>query len=1020
MIYIFGDEEKNGEARENKLKKLYDIANTLRDTRITKKEAYEENIRDVISQRKESDDHNHILFHLAMGNAYLRYAEMLFRENQNGYTYNQKALENFEKAKELSENENNIRYKSLVILNIGKCYRYIDDAKEAKVYFIKSYKLLSNEDDQKENLDIACEAINSIAEWYRDNAKNDEAMQFYKFTIKLINTREYQYIDQLHKKDIKNIERWYNEVSGLIQETLSWDFNGNLKKLQEQALLNIGIIMKRECNIEYAMKIFECLLQVDPQNTDAVNDIGVCYRKLNLINEAIYQFKSDENAKQTFFARLNLCKCYIVKDDNMAKKELDSLLSEFPHKSRVHILHAQYLMEHQEYSKAMEVLKQAKYEDKYLKRHYLKIDYLIACCYKRLNLYHEAIKIYSKILNHSEDNYDREDDCACLSNMADCFKALNFYDKAVYYYEKAYNNFNKRSLEFWQEKNYDKYISILKSGSAVQKLWNDEKANIEKDEELKQLELDQKRIYVNNSTQKNTYAQFFYNWGIALYNCYFELKTSNKDKYEKKLDEALEKFQEAQKYDSDKSIFVCFEAECLKEKFNLEKKNELKDEYEKKYGLIETSLYIDDEVNSKYIIYLIGKYKKEVGKSKEGLLDKIITYISNGIVYHSLRAVLDIIDLCYNELENRQDIQKIIYNSICKYKLLGSGNCELINTLLDSDNYKNIEKAKKGEVYCCLIKIYEQIIKIKNHCRYYSEIDDEKGNNEYKTQNPKCVHYTSLDTLKILLNKNNEESKPKFRLWNSSYMNDLAEGTVLVTQMVDMYVNNSDENKELKELMLRCYPDIKCGELDADDNGTLDIIQYYNSNMYLSSLSTAEDYLSMWVHYSNSATGCSIKFDDDFFDYNYHKPCDITSDDYDYSEFPLYNVKYLDQDIPDESELKKDIKRLYDILVETYKITKEMKENVYFLIRRLLDEVRFLFKDSHYSYEQEIRIMKSSVEPLIDYKTDIPRLYIEVNKEINIEEVRLAPKITDFRTIMPWLSECKNIEKIKKSNVKYK
>ena len=191
MIYMFTDEEKSGEALERlegKLKFLYDKANELRDKRIKEKDAYEENIRDVISQRKyitnqdtKAGRDNYILFHLAIGNAYLRYADMLFRENQNGYMYNQKALENFEKARYLSDNKDNIRYKALVILNIGKCHRYMDDTKVAREKFKEAYKMLCERDKKKCHLDIACEAINSAAEWYRDNAKNTEAMQFYKF-----------------------------------------------------------------------------------------------------------------------------------------------------------------------------------------------------------------------------------------------------------------------------------------------------------------------------------------------------------------------------------------------------------------------------------------------------------------------------------------------------------------------------------------------------------------------------------------------------------------------------------------------------------------------------------------------------------------------------------------------------------------------------------------------------------------------------------------------------------------------
>ena len=1011
MIYVFTNEEK----RNNNLKKYYDESNELRDKRITNKDVYEENIRKIISLKSENNQTgDHTLLYLTIGNAYFRYAEMLFRENQDGRMYNQKAIENFKKA---SEAETNARYKALAELNIGKCYRYVDDTENTRTLFRNLYQKLQTEDNSnKKNIDIACEAINSMAESYRDSALHRQALYFYKLSVKIISSGKYVSIHDNY--DIADINLWYNDLEKSAKEKIIKDINGNLEKIKEQALLNIGIILKRETDIEYAVKTFECLLYVNSENNDAINDIGVCYRKLNLINAAINTFKSNTNVSKTFFAKLNLCKCYMVNDMNKAKRMLYEIIKEYPHKSRTYILHAQFLMENKKYQLAINKLNLAKKEDQFLKKHYLKIDYLIACCYKNLHLYHEAINIYSRILGTSNDDYKHENDCACLSNMADCLMALNFYDQASEYYEKAYSNFNKSSLDFWKEKNYNNYVKKLTI--------------------YKHTSSERNRVFIYDNNRSNIYSEFFHNWGICIYNQYMQmtLNTTSEDRKDDKiklLNSAIEKFEAAQEYSSKKTISLCYKADCLREMYNVEHEDEYKRKYELEYESIKTSLFIDDEVNSKYIIYLINKYLEISNTSNNiELLKKIQVYISNGVIYHTLDSILSIINLCENILNSDNElsgdtnkelseIRDSIYSSIYKYRILGAGNCELINTLLDSDNFKKISTDNKAIIFKYLIMLYTVVIKIKDNCRYYPE-SDENGNNVYKTKSPLGVHYTNLNTLKLLLSKKDKQSNPKFRLWNSSYMNDLAEGTILVTEMISTYADN-EIKENLVEFMSYCFPDV-VNKID-DDEKDFDTIQYYNSNMYLSSLSVEDDYLSMWIHYGNNASGCSIKFNDDFFDYNYQKPYDIKLDDYDYSEFPLYRTQYLDgNDLNDE--LKNNVMELYGLLSDTYKEIKKdnfsysEKNQVYLLTRSILDEIRFLFKDKNYSYENEIRVMKSSRNPIIDYNFEIPRLYIEVNKEVAINEVRVAPKITDYSNIMPWLFECKNVVKIKKSNVKYK
>ena len=82
----------------------------------------------------------------------------------------------------------------------------------------------------------------------------------------------------------------------------------------------------------------------------------------------------------------------------------------------------------------------------------------------------------------------------------------------------------------------------------------------------------------------------------------------------------------------------------------------------------------------------------------------------------------------------------------------------------------------------------------------------------------------------------------------------------------------------------------------------------------------------------------------------------------------------------------------------------------------MLNEIRFLFKDPEYKHEKELRLIRCSYDPKIDENTfEIPRLYIDVDKEISIEETRLGPKYSDAEVdeIVSWI-HAKGEGKVKK------
>lgn len=85
-----------------------------------------------------------------------------------------------------------------------------------------------------------------------------------------------------------------------------------------------------------------------------------------------------------------------------------------------------------------------------------------------------------------------------------------------------------------------------------------------------------------------------------------------------------------------------------------------------------------------------------------------------------------------------------------------------------------------------------------------------------------------------------------------------------------------------------------------------------------------------------------------------------------------------------------------------------------------MNEIRFLFKDPEYQYEEEVRIVHCSYDAKIDEQTfDIPRLYIEVERDIRMKKVQLGPRITptDANEIVSWIHATKKVKEIEKSHL---
>ena len=148
----------------------------------------------------------------------------------------------------------------------------------------------------------------------------------------------------------------------------------------------------------------------------------------------------------------------------------------------------------------------------------------------------------------------------------------------------------------------------------------------------------------------------------------------------------------------------------------------------------------------------------------------------------------------------------------------------------------------------------------------------------------------------------------------------------------------------------------------------------------------------------------------------------------------LYKIHYRGKS---DGELKEGLKILRDQLeiirgfIEKVQ-GEETKSALQRLARELLDSIRFLFKDNHYSEEKEVRVIQlhygeknesSESKIKVDVENIPPRFYVEAPENFRFSEVILGPRTERYQEWEQWLkTEAKKQEKninIKRSKIKY-
>ena len=247
-----------------------------------------------------------------------------------------------------------------------------------------------------------------------------------------------------------------------------------------------------------------------------------------------------------------------------------------------------------------------------------------------------------------------------------------------------------------------------------------------------------------------------------------------------------------------------------------------------------------------------------------------------------------------------------------------------------------------------------------------------------REKNPKqdIAYYTSLDTLRYLLPERAGEKAGRLSIMHVAYMNDPNEGKTLWSYCGGIElagtVKGQRRSAEYPYVFLKCFTPL------IDD-------------------------LPMWEMYGDHAAGCCIVF----------KKAFLRSSRL---QVPLYRVCYLRkknsvyelcvEDNPgvENNELLK--KYLY-CLQNIYNECRRGK-GIHSYFKRITESIIFLFKDANYQHEQELRIMYSYTNISKDFlhiEGEYPKLYLNPEIYLRIQEIILGPKVQDIPVKVPYLQE---------------
>ena len=311
------------------------------------------------------------------------------------------------------------------------------------------------------------------------------------------------------------------------------------------------------------------------------------------------------------------------------------------------------------------------------------------------------------------------------------------------------------------------------------------------------------------------------------------------------------------------------------------------------------------------------------------------------IIYNFCKCAADIVYQELFKLDSNQDstLQEKVLELLQKYEWLGN---------FFSPDQSQVYSALSTKSSVPLLIQLQTLLKIRNHLDQF----------RCKDSSP-IYHYTSLKVLEIL-------SRPEatFHLSNTAYLNDPQEGLLGLKLLMEEL--ESIHGKTLSSYWTSFLPSSS---------------EVFIHRSFVASFIRGYDTLPMWVQYGANGKGCCLEI-------KTSEVCD-----------PLYSIIYLKDDL---IKFFKSIFRELEEYKQKYSAVDPATDSIFLYARNILIHVCYLYKDSAYKHEDEVRIL--TFAPLKKAKTelsaregeDFPRVFLETDLFKNRDHTEGLP----FSSIM--------------------
>ncbi len=819
-----------------------------------------------------------------------------------------------------------------------------------------------------------------------------------------------------------------------IRERLHGD-NELYRKYLIQALVELSIAYQKSRDYDIAQDICAQILIMDGNNPDAANNLAICLRKqrekiglqdiwkrdnvsrlqdlgknpseyLKKPYPKIFEILAEKGNR---FAHIHNIKYQIYEENSLpeAQKSINRLLEMNPNDQDVRFLQALVYRKTGDLDLSMEKFECLYKESPHIAKGTigLKAYYNIAKVLLEKQKFHEAQKYLERI----------EEECRKRGGRNVC--SYDEEDKQMRLDDLPQGDLLAEIDIGWCLLNIGDYSKAAKCYENILKTYHGRENRLKGENEMK----------IKN------------NLGL----CYLHLGML--DEAEKHLMDAIKK--EPDNATTNSHLGYYYRLKC--EKSPTPSLNFLQDSlnhFEKAAIFAPDDIYIHSGWISSALLPLLNKgWEGELSAEEK---EKRIQSIENKLKYSSgiysikscakLASFIINLEAALQNGEYQKEKLETMYRSFARVRLgENEEGCRIFRDLLENGTFRRLEAVRRGKLLVALFSLYDKIIRIKEICRFVPT------DNTSKTGNIIPAHYTKIDVLKALLSE--EPEKPgRLRLWNTVYMNDSFEGECFMEMM--RHVNNKNDADEMLKKYFT-YLNKKPSNKDS--------LVPVNENIYVGSFSEQTNAIHMWVPYGDDAQGCTITFTDDFFDIrrSEDKLTDVSS--YSDNDYPLYQIQYLDEKNWKAAKLNKswpetqsgdNIQKILDIMKEIWDVLYDLEDRlqdrselqyqdaseqekneeantIRSFVEECLNGIRFLIKNSEYSYESEIRMLHYSHDHKIESENfEIPRLYVEVQRDIQIKEVSLGSKVNESQTsaIVSWLNKSSRVESITKSGRHYK